>query len=104
MLMTFVPIVAAAVAGGNVLWLPLGDSITWGCTGPTIEDCHGFQNGTVGGSGYRSVSAGSAARACEDERARELTSARARCIINQVPLAVALSEPPLRGCAALVLP
>ena len=24
----------------NVLWLPLGDSITFGCTGPTIQDCH----------------------------------------------------------------
>ena len=24
----------------NVLWLPLGDSITWGCNGPTIQDCH----------------------------------------------------------------
>ena len=23
-----------------VLWLPLGDSITWGCNGPTIQDCH----------------------------------------------------------------
>lgn len=21
----------------DVLWLPLGDSITWGCTGPTIQ-------------------------------------------------------------------
>lgn len=24
----------------DVLWLPLGDSITWGCNGPTIQDCH----------------------------------------------------------------
>ena len=24
----------------HVLWLPLGDSITWGCNGPTIQDCH----------------------------------------------------------------
>ena len=31
----------------NVLWLPLGDSITFGCTGPTIQDCHTF------GGGYR---------------------------------------------------
>jgi lysophospholipase L1-like esterase len=27
-------------AAQNVLWLPLGDSITFGCTGPTIQDCH----------------------------------------------------------------
>lgn len=31
---------AAAAAPQNVLWLPLGDSITHGCTGPTIQDCH----------------------------------------------------------------
>ena len=31
----------------NVLWLPLGDSITFGCTGPTIQDCHDT------GGGYR---------------------------------------------------
>mmetsp|Transcript_31162 Transcript_31162/g.81716 ORF Transcript_31162/g.81716 Transcript_31162/m.81716 type:complete len:261 (+) Transcript_31162:92-874(+) len=31
---------AHAPAPRNVLWLPLGDSITWGCTGPTIKDCH----------------------------------------------------------------
>ena len=31
----------------NVLWLPLGDSITFGCTGPTKEDCHSE------GGGYR---------------------------------------------------
>ena len=31
----------------NVLWLPLGDSITFGCTGPTIQDCHNT------GGGYR---------------------------------------------------
>jgi hypothetical protein len=37
----------AATAGKNVLWLPLGDSITWGCTGPTIQDCHGYKAGTV---------------------------------------------------------
>ena len=43
----------------DVLWLPLGDSITFGCTGPTIQDCH-----DDGGS-YR------------------------------VPLAFALSQPPL---------
>eukprot|EP01050_Picozoa_sp_SAG11_P031449 SAG11_NODE_9774_length_881_cov_1.658568_1_plen_142_part_01 len=24
----------------DVLWLPLGDSITWGCNSPTIQDCH----------------------------------------------------------------
>ena len=24
----------------DVLWLPLGDSITFGCTGPTAQDCH----------------------------------------------------------------
>ncbi len=29
----------------NVLWLPLGDSITWGCTGPTIQDCHNTSGG-----------------------------------------------------------
>lgn len=29
----------------NVLWLPLGDSITWGCTGPTIQDCHSDSGG-----------------------------------------------------------
>jgi lysophospholipase L1-like esterase len=29
----------------NVLWLPLGDSITFGCTGPTIQDCHSFSAG-----------------------------------------------------------
>ena len=48
-----------AQAPANVLWLPLGDSITFGCTGPTIQDCH-----QEGGS-YR------------------------------VPLAFALSQPPL---------
>ena len=31
----------------EILWLPLGDSITFGCTGPTLQDCH--QNG----GGYR---------------------------------------------------
>lgn len=31
----------------DVLWLPLGDSITFGCTGPTIQDCHST------GGGYR---------------------------------------------------
>lgn len=31
---------AAAAAPQNVLWLPLGDSISFGCTGPTIQDCH----------------------------------------------------------------
>jgi hypothetical protein len=30
----------AAAAPQNVLWLPLGDSISFGCTGPTIQDCH----------------------------------------------------------------
>jgi lysophospholipase L1-like esterase len=29
----------------NVLWLPLGDSITFGCTGPDIEDCHNDSGG-----------------------------------------------------------
>eukprot|EP00038_Savillea_parva_P009950 m.186897 g.186897 ORF g.186897 m.186897 type:complete len:278 (+) comp16901_c0_seq1:37-870(+) len=29
----------------DVLWLPLGDSITWGCNGPTIEDCHSDTGG-----------------------------------------------------------
>lgn len=29
----------------NVLWLPLGDSITFGCTGPTIQDCHSDSGG-----------------------------------------------------------
>jgi len=24
----------------NVLWLPIGDSITWGCNGPSLGDCH----------------------------------------------------------------
>ena len=24
----------------DVLWLPLGDSITWGCNSPTGSDCH----------------------------------------------------------------
>ena len=38
---------AASADANDVLWLPLGDSITWGCTGPTIQDCHGFQPGTV---------------------------------------------------------
>lgn len=56
----------AAVRGvQNVLWLPLGDSITFGCTGPTIQDCH------PDCGGYR------------------------------VPLAFALSQPPL-GNASLV--
>lgn len=36
---------AGASTPKNVLWLPLGDSITWGCTGPTIQDCHGFGHG-----------------------------------------------------------
>lgn len=49
----------AAAAPQNILWLPLGDSITWGCTGPTIQDCHDFCGG------YR------------------------------IPLALALSQPPL---------
>jgi hypothetical protein len=45
-----VAIIAAANAAAplvpkNVLWLPLGDSITWGCTGPTIQDCHGYPHG-----------------------------------------------------------
>ena len=43
----------------NVLWLPLGDSITHGCTGPTIQDCH------------------------------------ATCAGYRIPLALALSQPPL---------
>lgn len=30
----------ASCAPRDVLWLPLGDSITWGCNGPTIQDCH----------------------------------------------------------------
>jgi hypothetical protein len=30
-----------------VLWLPLGDSITWGCVGPTIYDCHSDGGGYV---------------------------------------------------------
>jgi len=30
---------AHAGAATPLLWLPLGDSITWGCVGPTIEDC-----------------------------------------------------------------
>ena len=30
----------AASAVQDVLWLPLGDSITFGCTGPTGADCH----------------------------------------------------------------
>ena len=29
----------------NILWLPLGDSITWGCNGPTIQDCHSDTGG-----------------------------------------------------------
>ena len=41
------PIVSIIAAANpkNVLWLPLGDSITFGCTGPTIEDCHGYPHG-----------------------------------------------------------
>ena len=31
---------ARAAGPANVLWLPLGDSITFGCTGPTAQDCH----------------------------------------------------------------
>ena len=31
--------------GPDVLWLPLGDSITFGCTGPTIQDCHSDAGG-----------------------------------------------------------
>jgi hypothetical protein len=45
-----VALASLAVAVGapqNVLWLPLGDSITFGCTGPTIQDCH------ADGGGYR---------------------------------------------------
>jgi lysophospholipase L1-like esterase len=38
---------AARGAAQPVLWLPLGDSITFGCTGPTIDDCH------ADGGGYR---------------------------------------------------
>ena len=30
----------SAAAPQNVLWLPLGDSNSFGCTGPTIQDCH----------------------------------------------------------------
>lgn len=33
-------LLAVVSATQNVLWLPLGDSITFGCTGPTIQDCH----------------------------------------------------------------
>ena len=29
----------------KVLWLPLGDSITWGCTGGSIQDCHSDSGG-----------------------------------------------------------
>lgn len=29
--------VRAETSAKDVLWLPLGDSITWGCTGPTIQ-------------------------------------------------------------------
>jgi lysophospholipase L1-like esterase len=36
-----------AAAATDLLWLPLGDSITFGCTGPTIQDCHND------GGGYR---------------------------------------------------
>jgi hypothetical protein len=35
----------AGTAPRNVLWLPLGDSITWGCDGPTIQDCHADSGG-----------------------------------------------------------
>lgn len=35
----------AGAAPRNVLLLMLGDSITFGCTGPTIEDCHGTSGG-----------------------------------------------------------
>jgi len=45
--MRFFSLLAAASASQNVLWLPLGDSITFGCTGPTIQDCH------HDGGGYR---------------------------------------------------
>jgi lysophospholipase L1-like esterase len=38
-------LLGAAGAVQNVLWLPLGDSITFGCTGPAIEDCHSESGG-----------------------------------------------------------
>jgi len=62
--------ISAAAATKNVLWLPLGDSITFGCMGPTIQDCHGYGKNGVGSAGYR------------------------------VPLALALSEPACGGCGA----
>lgn len=36
---------ATRIGSRNVLLLMLGDSITFGCTGPTIEDCHGTSGG-----------------------------------------------------------
>ena len=34
------PLPTGCSAAKSVLWLPLGDSITWGCNSPTIQDCH----------------------------------------------------------------
>ena len=40
-----IPPPSAPPSPKSVLWLPLGDSITFGCTGPTIQDCHHFAGG-----------------------------------------------------------
>eukprot|EP00040_Diaphanoeca_grandis_P004921 m.30595 g.30595 ORF g.30595 m.30595 type:complete len:245 (-) comp16314_c0_seq1:99-833(-) len=40
-------VLASTPVPKNILWLPLGDSITFGCVGPTIQDCHS------NGGGYR---------------------------------------------------
>jgi hypothetical protein len=39
------PTPSGCTAARSVLWLPLGDSITWGCNGPTIQDCHSDTGG-----------------------------------------------------------
>ena len=36
--LTLAGLLAGARGVQNVLWLPLGDSITFGCTGPTIQE------------------------------------------------------------------
>lgn len=40
-----IPTPSGCTAARSVLWLPLGDSITWGCNGPTIQDCHSDTGG-----------------------------------------------------------
>ena len=96
-----------------MLWLPLGDSITFGCTGPTIEDCHGYPHGHDTGL-VRSLllsllslllSHSSPLSSLPLPFLCSCITLRSQCLPGQycssgyrIPLALALSEPPCGGC------